>query len=103
MTKLVNNLKTAILLGLAVTTLDDFASGITLPAVVRTPFAAVARVALSFLSELVAVPRSVGGLRTRPATRGVLLAIPVVLILAALLSRADPILDSVRETMFGWL
>ncbi|MBA2687234.1 MAG: DUF4173 domain-containing protein [Gemmatimonadaceae bacterium] len=93
----------AILLGLAVTTLDDSALGITLPSVVQVPFTAVTRVGKQSGSEFVALPANARGLRGQPGLRGVLLSVPVVLILVALLSKADPILDSVRDVLLGWM
>jgi len=93
----------AILLGLAVTTLDDSASGIGLPSVAQVPFTALSRVARQSAMELLAIPANARSLRNRPALRGALFAIPIVLLLAALLSRADPLLDSVRTTLLGWL
>lgn len=93
----------AILLGLAVTTLDDSAAGINLPSVVQVPFVAVSRVAKQIASELLAIPGSAKGLSNRPALRGVLFALPVVLILVILLSKADPVLDSIRYALLGWM
>lgn len=92
-----------ILLGLAVTTLDDFATGITLPTVVQVPFTAVSRVAKQSASELFEIPANARALNQRPMLRGVLFALPVVLILIALLSNADPVFDSIREALFGWI
>lgn len=93
----------AILLGLAVTTLDDTAAGITLPSVVQVPFSALSRVGKQSASELFEIPANARGLRSHPALRGVLFALPVVLILIVLLSKADPVLDSIRDTLLGWL
>lgn len=93
----------AILLGLAVITLDDSADGINLPTVAQVPFAAVARVAKQSASEVVALPQNVRGLQNRPVLRGLIIAIPLALILVALLSRADPVLDSVRDSLLGWM
>jgi hypothetical protein len=93
----------AILLGLTVLTLDDFAEGISLPTVAQVPFAAVSRVARQSATEIMALPRNVGGLRGRPALRGLIIAVPVALLLIALLSKADPVLDSVRDSLLGWM
>ncbi len=93
----------AILLGITVTTLDDSALGITLPSVVQVPFTAVTRVGKEVASEIAALPVNARGLRSRPALRGFLLTVPVVLILVALLSHADPVLDSVRDILLGWM
>jgi hypothetical protein len=93
----------AILLGLTVITLDDTEDGITLPTVAQVPFAAVARVAKQSASELMALPQSIGALRGRPTLRGALVAVPVAVVLVFLLSKADPVLDSVRDSLFGWL
>ena len=93
----------AILLGLTVITLDDSPDGITLPTVAQVPFAAVARVTKQSASELIALPQNVRGLRDRPVLRGVIIALPVALILIALLSKADPVLDAVRDSLLGWL
>lgn len=93
----------AILLGLSVTTLDDTAAGITLPSTVQVPFTAITRVGRQAGSELVALPASSRGLRGNPAIRGIIITVPVVLILIALLSKADPVLDSVRDLLLGWM
>ncbi len=96
-------LTVAILLGLAVTTLDDTTVGITLPSVAQVPFMAATRVLRQSAREIFEVPPNGRGLRTHPALRGILLAIPIVLILVTLLSKADPVLDSVRDTLLGWM
>lgn len=93
----------AILLGLAVVTLDDRASGITLQSVAQVPFAAVGRVAKAASIEALALPARISGLRDRPVLRGTLFAIPIVLILIVLLSSADPIFDAIRNSLLGWL
>lgn len=93
----------AILLGLAVTTLDDSAAGITLPSVAQVPFTAVSRVARQSASELLEAQGSARGIRPSPALRGVLFALPVVLILVVLLAKADPVLDSIRGALLGWM
>ena len=93
----------AILLGLTVITLDDSTDAISLPAVAQVPFAAVARVARQSASEIIALPQNIRGLRSRPALRGLIIAIPVALVLIVLLSKADPVLDQVRESLLGWL
>lgn len=92
----------AILLGLAVTTLDGAAPGITLPSVAQVPFSAVTRVARQSATELFALPRSVRALKDGPALRGILIAIPIAFILLTLLSKADPVLESVRSVLLGW-
>lgn len=92
-----------ILLGLAVTTLDDFATGITLPTVVQVPFTAVSRVARQAASELFEIPANARALNQRPVLRGALFALPIVLILIALLSNADPVFEAIREALFGWI
>lgn len=93
----------AILLGLTVITLDDSEDGITLPTVAQVPFVAISRVARQLGSELVSLPQNVRGLRGRPALRGFIIAIPVALILIALLSKADPVLDAVHDSLLGWM
>lgn len=92
-----------ILLGLAVITLDDSADALTLPTVVQVPFAAVKRVLLQAASELLQLPEYARPSRSKPLLRGLLITLPVVLLLGALLSSADPLLNTARETMFGWM
>lgn len=93
----------AILLGLAVITLDDSAAGITLPAVAQVPFGALGRVLAQAGREIISIPASTRGLRNSARLRGALLAIPLVIVLAVLLASADPILDSARAALFAWL
>jgi hypothetical protein len=93
----------ALLLGLAVITLDASTDGITLPAVVQVPFVASGRVAKQAATDLISIPANARGLRNSPRLRGALLAIPLIIVLALLLSTADPLLDSVRITFFAWL
>ncbi len=93
----------AILLGLTVITLDDSETGITLPTVAQVPFAAVSRVTKQFASEVMTLLHNVRGLRGRPVLRGVIIAVPLALILIALLSKADPVLDAVYDSLLGWL
>lgn len=93
----------AILLGIAVVTLDDSAGGITLPSAVQVPFSAVSRVAKRSMVELVSLTANAHGFRDQPVLRGILFALPVALILISLLSSADPILDSIRQGLLGWM
>lgn len=93
----------ALLLGLAVITLDTSTDGISLPAVAQVPFVASGRVVKGAALDLISMPGSVRGIRSSPRLRGALLAIPLVVVLALLLSTADPYLDSARTTLFAWL
>lgn len=93
----------AILLGVTVTTLDDSSLGITLQSVAQVPFTAVSRVAKQSGEEIVALPTNARGLGRKRQLIGFLVAIPIVLILVALLSTADPVLDSVRDALLGWM
>lgn len=93
----------AILLGLSVITLDDTADGISLPGVAQVPFVATGRVLAQAGREVISMPANVRGLRNSPRLRGALLAIPLVIVLAMLLSTADPLLDTARGTLFSWL
>lgn len=93
----------AILLGLAVTTLDDPSVAITLDSVAMVPFAALSRVFKRSGFELLAVPASARGIRRHPALAGIVISMPIVVILVLLLSSADPLLDSLRNALLGWM
>lgn len=61
-----------------------------LPAV---PFVAVFRVWLASLREAVAAPKSTSSQRARPVVIGLVIAVPIVIVLLALLRNADPVIS----------
>jgi hypothetical protein len=57
------------------------------------PFLAVFRVWLASFREAAAAPKSTSSERARPVAMGVLLAVPIVIVLLALLRNADPVIS----------
>lgn len=89
-----------LLLGLAIVTLDEpDADRIAIPTLIRTPFVALWRVGRQSLKEMIGVPANASAARSHPAVRGIVLALPIVILLAVLLSYSDPVLDPARAAV----
>jgi hypothetical protein len=57
------------------------------------PFVATFRVWLATLREAMAAPKSTSSHRARPVAKGLLIALPIVVVLLALLRNADPVIS----------
>lgn len=89
-------LSDAMLLGLAILVMgvrdwDSLSAKLLALVPVLAPF----RIALASLRETADAPRNIASARIRPVVRGMLLTVPVLILLIALLRKADPV--------FGWL
>jgi len=94
----------AMLLGLATITLGARSwSELSAKLLVAVPFLAPLRVAAATWFESAGAPRSVSSPRARSIIKGALLSAPLVVVLIALLSSADPVIRWTTDRITGWL
>lgn len=94
----------AVLLGMAVITLGaERWSELSARLLIAVPFLAPFRVAGASALELAGAPRTVSSSRSRAIIKGSLLAVPLVIVLIALLGSADPIIRWGTDRIAAWL
>lgn len=94
----------AMLLGLAVITIGaERWRELSARLLIAVPFLAPFRVLGSAAHEAAVAPRSVRSARARSIIRGSLLSLPLVVVLVALLARADPIIRWSTDRFVAWL
>ena len=94
----------AMLLGLAVITIGaERWRELSARLLAAVPFLAPFRVVASTVSEAAAAPRSVRSPRARSVIRGSFLAVPLAVVLIALLASADPIIRWSTDRFVEWL
>jgi hypothetical protein len=94
----------AVLLGMAVITLGaDRWSELSARLLLAVPFLAPLRVAGASALEAAGAPRTVSSSRSRAIIKGSLLAIPLVIVLIALLGNADPVIRWGTDRVAAWL
>ena len=97
-------LSDAMLLGLATITLGAPSwSELSAQLLVAVPFLAPIRVAGATANQAAEAPRSFSSPRTQSIVKGSLLAIPLVVVLIALLASADPIIGWSTDRIVAWL
>ncbi|HEX6628025.1 MAG TPA: DUF4153 domain-containing protein, partial [Gemmatimonadaceae bacterium] len=97
-------LSDAMLLGLATITLGAPSwSELSARLLVAVPFLAPIRVAGATANQAAEAPRSFSSPRTQSIVKGSLLAIPLVVVLIALLASADPIIGWSTDRILAWL
>ena len=94
----------AMLLGMAVITLGaERWSELSARLLVAVPFLAPLRVASASAVEVAGAPRTVSSSRSRALIKGSLLALPLVIVLIALLGSADPVIRWGTDRITAWL
>jgi hypothetical protein len=94
----------AVLLGMAVITLGaERWSELSARLLVAVPFLAPLRVAGASALEVAGAPRTVSSSRSRAIIKGSLLAVPLVIVLIALLGSADPVIRWGTDRIAAWL
>ena len=94
----------AMLLGMAVITLGaERWSELSARLLVTVPFLAPLRVAGASALEVAGAPRTVSSSRSRAIIKGSLLAVPLVIVLIALLGSADPVIRWGTDRIAAWL
>jgi len=97
-------LSDAMLLGLATITLGAEKWGdLSAKLLVAVPFLAPFRVVTTTAREVADAPSSVSSSRSRSIIKGALLAVPLVIVLVALLGNADPVIRWITDGIAAWL
>jgi hypothetical protein len=95
---------TAFILGVFLVTIyETDAAGLRVFTLVKSPFIAVASVAVSAARKLASFFQGSTGSSSKTAIRRIVLVAPVVLVLIALLGGADPIIHSTIQNIGAWL